>query len=121
MKIGGNLLKLAQSVIGTNSVQYSAFVSAPANAIGLKVSSYATAIPLKGNFQPVPRSNFQNLGLDFNKEYCKFYVSYPLTDLQRDKAGDRFVFGGKTYQVMSNTEWLNIDGWIGSMAVAVTP
>lgn len=119
MKIGGNLLKLAMTVIPKQTVLYSQYTGKTTNGIGLDVNSYAAAVNITGSFQPVPRDKLQNMGLDYNKSYCNFYTSTPLADLERDGAGDRFVFGGKTYQVMSNTEWLNVDGWNGSLAVAI--
>lgn len=120
MKIGGNLLNLAFKLIPPQTVSYSQYTGKTTNEIGLDVTSYAAAVPIKGSFQPVPRSKLEAMGLDFNKSYCQFYTSTAMNDLQRDATGDRFVFAGITYQVISNTEWFNVDGWNGSLAVAVT-
>lgn len=117
----GNLLNRALTVLPKQTVMYSAFASKVTNEIGLDVSTFAAAVPLVGSFQPVPRSKLQNMGLDYNKSYCQFYTSTHMRDLQRDMTGDQFTFAGTTYQVMSNTDWFNIDGWLGSLAVAITP
>lgn len=119
MKIGGNLLNLAMTVIPKQTVLYSKFTGKVTNSIGLDVNSFAAAANVTGSFQPVPRDKLQNMGLDYNKTYCRFYTSTAFADLERDGAGDRFIFGGRTYQVMSNVEWINVDGWNSSLAVAI--
>jgi hypothetical protein len=120
MKLGGNLLNLALKVIPKQTVLYSQFTGRTTNSIGLDVISFAAAVNVTGSFQPVPREKIENMGLDYNKSYCNFYTSTPLADLMRDTAGDRFVFGGRTYQVMSNIDWTNVDAWLCSLAVAIS-
>lgn len=119
MRIGSNLLNMALRVITPQTVQYSRFVSRETLANFQLVDTFADAVPVSGSFQPVPRASYQAMGLDFNKSYCKFYVSEAFQDIQRDKTGDKFVFGGATYQALSNTDWTNVDGWLGSLAVMV--
>lgn len=120
MKIGGNLLNLALTVIPKQSVEWFRDNGKTTNEIGLDVTTFVDGGIIKGSFQPVPRDKLQELGLDYNKSYCNFFVSTNMIDLTRDKSGDQFVFAGERYQVISNTEWFQIDGWNGSMAVKLT-
>lgn len=117
-----NLLNLALSTpLPKQTVQWYQFVSKTTNEIGLDVDTFAAPVGVIGSFQPVPRSKLQFMGLDYNKSYCQFYTSTAFADLMRDAAGDQFVFAGDRYQVMSNTEWFNVNGWNGSLAVKLTP
>lgn len=116
---GSNLLNMALGVIGRQTVQWSQFTGRTVNSIGLFENAFATAISVSGSFQPIPRNRYENLGLDWSKDYVTFYVSKPFGDVRRDGTGDTFVFNGKTYQVMSNADWFAVDGWVSSMAVKV--
>jgi hypothetical protein len=118
---GSNLLKLAGTVISLQSVTWYKFTGSVLNDIGLQVSQFAAGKTVKGSFQPVARSQFQALGLEFNKDYVSFYTSASFEDITRDIAGDQFVFAGDRYQVLSNTEWKSVDGWNNSIAVKLDP
>lgn len=116
-----NLLNRALRLIPKQTVQWTQFQGVTTGANLLEVATFATPVPVVGSFQPVPRSMFEQLGLELNKDYAQFYTSTAFADLTRDTAGDQFAFGGDTYQVMSNTEWNSVNGWGSSMAVKITP
>lgn len=117
---GSNLLNLAFGLIGQQPVQWAAFQGVITNAAGVKVPTWAAAVTVGGSFQPVPKDLIQRLGLDWTKSYVNFYASKDFTDVERDKTGDRLTYAGKTYQVLSNTDWFAQDGWKGVMCVEVT-
>lgn len=117
---GSNLLNMAFGVIGQQAVEWSSFLGNITNAAGVKVPSWAAPTTLGGSFQPVARSLYQQLGLDFTKNYANFYASADVMDVLRNKSGDRLAYAGKTYQVLSNTDWFAQDGWKGVMCVEVT-
>jgi hypothetical protein len=117
---GSNLLKTALRVISSQTVSYQEFTGRTTNAAGLKVSAYADAVDIRGSFQPVDRSYYLQLGLDFTKSYAKWYDPNATTrDIQRDTSGDRITYAGMTYNALSNNEWKAPDGWTGTMFVRV--
>jgi len=117
---GSNLLKMALTVIGSQTVQYYAFLSNTTNASGIKIPTFEDPVPMRGSFQPVPRTYFNQLGLDFTKEYMNWYDPNAITnDIGRDRTGDRIAFAGKIYQALSSTDWKNVDGWNGTIFVRI--
>lgn len=114
-----NLLKQATSLIPMDTVAYSIFMSDTTNDVGLDVSTYATAINIKANVQAISRQNYIELGLDLNKKYVTIFTYENMQDVDRDKSGDRFVYNGETYEILSETDWLNKDGWNYYMAVRI--
>jgi hypothetical protein len=116
---GSNLLNKALSVIARQTVAYYQFTGRVQNEVKQYVATYAAAQPITGSFQPVPRRLYQTYGLDFQKQYINFYTSNNLLDIQRDVSGDQITYCGKRYQVLSATEWANIDGWVEVMCVFI--
>lgn len=114
-----NLLNLALTVIPSQTVSWMRFESYIDQPNGQQSPQFYAPYTVVGSFQPVQRANFQNLGLDFNKEYVQFRTSSPAQDMGRDIAGDRFIFAGATYQVMSKTDWQNVNGWTNELAVKI--
>lgn len=117
---GSNLLAMALGVIGPQPVQWLPFVALVTNAAGVKVATWGAPVTVHGSFQPVARNLIQTLGLDFAKSYATFYATANVMDVLRNKTGDRLIYAGKTYQVVSNTDWFAQDGWKGIMCVEVT-
>lgn len=117
--LGGHILKQAMSVTGFEVVKYQKYLSKTTNAIGLDVAVYANPVDMYCQVQPVSRSVFEKLGLDFQKDYVKFYTEDGVRDLERDRSSDRFIYHGDTYEVLSNNAWKRQQGWLGSLAVKV--
>lgn len=114
---GSNILQMAFSVIATQTVSYYKFLSRTLDAIGLDVATYAAPVTLRGSFQPVPRTLYQQYGLDFSKSYFLFYTSNDAHGVTRDSSGDKLVFNGLNYQCEAETEWFAIDGWAAVLCV----
>lgn len=114
---GSNILNLALSVIARAPFDYYAFTSRSVNELGQYQANYAAPVPLTGSVQPVPRTLYEQYGLDFQKNYLLFYVSQLVIDVQRDVSGDLMNFGGNTYQCLSNVNWFAMDGWVCVLAV----
>jgi hypothetical protein len=117
---GSNLLNKALGVIGRTAVQWYSSTGRTVNGIGLQVTTFAAPITVYGSFQPVPRSAFLQLGLDFAKEYVTFYTTQAATDIERDKAPDEFVLNTHRYRCLTKTDWKQIDGWNSPIAVRLT-
>jgi len=90
------------------------------NSIGLQVPTFAAPVTIYGSFQPIPRSMFELLGLEFNKDYVTFYVTNLVQDVARNKAPDEFVFNGNRYRVMTASDWNLVDGWNNPIAVKIS-
>lgn len=114
---GSNLLKSALTVISSQTVDYYKFLSRAVNAAGLLVATYDTPIQLKGSLQPVARSMYEQLGLDFTKNYFIFYSSNNILTTDRNVSGDKIVFQGGTYQCESTNNWYGVDGWTGTLCI----
>jgi hypothetical protein len=117
---GSNLLRQAFRVIAKQQFTYEKFLSRSKGANGLLVPTYAPAVAKMGSVQPVPRTMYEAMGLDFQKNYFTVYVTMDMQDLARDVSGDRITWDCTTLQVESKTDWFKVDGWIGLLAVQVS-
>ena len=59
------------------------------------------------------------LGLDLTKHYENIYVSNRLIDIRRDVSSDKFQFDSATFQGLSMTKWIDLDGWNAILVVEV--
>lgn len=119
MTPGGNLLKRALRLISSQRVTYYKYGGRTTDEAGVYVPQYNLPIYLDGSLQSVPRNLYQNLGLDWNKNYKTFYCSTQLLDVQRGVTGDQFAYAGRQYQVESSNDWYAQDGWNGVLAVDI--
>lgn len=116
-----NLLKRALVLIPPVTVQWSKWDGTTTNVAGQDVPSYLAAAPIKGSWQAVSRQMYALFGLDLQKDYRMFYTPTPLQDVSRGTATDIIDFGGRRYNVESNTNWQLMNGWQGSLCVDVGP
>lgn len=115
---GSNLLEMALTMIESQVVGYVACTGRTLNAMGQFVAVYAAPVPKSGSFQPVSRQYYQQLGLDYNKEYCNWYdPTAVVRDLEKDRSPDRINFGGWVWEALSSTDWKQVDGWRGTLFV----
>ena len=117
---GSNILNAALTVIAATPVTYYVNTGRVTNEIGQDVASFAAPITVYGSLQAVPRDKYEYMGLDLQKNYVYFYTSKTVTDLQRDKSGDRFEYNGHLFQCESETDWHFIDGWCSVLCVNIT-
>jgi E217 collar protein gp28 len=118
---GQSLLKMAQRLIPPEQVELSKWLSNSPLTTGVKKPVFADPVCIAANVQAVPRTMYETLALDFQKDYVILYTSTPLRDLERNDGCDRIDYGGRRYTVESNTDWTNQDGWLGSICVDVGP
>lgn len=116
---GGNILNMALSVIARQSFQYYKFAARVTNEAGFDVPTYSAPLSITGSVQPIPRTMYSNLGLDFQKNYYNFYLAKNIIDINRDVSGDQMVFNCKQYQCISKTDWFALDGWDAVLCVEV--
>lgn len=126
---GSNLLDDAFEAIDSIEIQYLKWGSRTKNGVGQWASIFEAAKPVEASVQAVSRDKYVQLGLDLQKEYYNVFASLEATDINRDQAGDRFVFpNGRTYQVESSNDWFGIDGgwqggtgWVGPILCVRVP
>lgn len=116
---GSNLLAMALRVITPTTVTYYKWLSRTGNAKGMLVNNYDQGRPIRGSFQPVPQTLYQQLELDFSKKYYMLYTVEPILEVDRDTSSDQIGFNGQRFQVVSNNDWHAIDGWNGVMTVLI--
>lgn len=114
-----NLLSAAQSVIRTQDVDLYRFSGRTSNAAGKLISTYEPVVSIKASVQPVSRSMYQKMGLDFEKTYITVLAVDDINDLGRDRSGDQIVFDGNKYEVVGQTEWKTSAGWNRVVCVKV--
>lgn len=115
----GNLLALAQGVVGVQPVTWARMTGRAENGAGYTVATYAPAVAIQGTVQPVPQTKYQALGLDFNREYVTLYTPAGVVSVGRDESGDRIMYNGATYKCESSTDWSGQAGWVAVVAVKV--
>lgn len=116
---GSNLLNAAFSVIAQQQVTYLRYLSRELNEIGNYVTTYEAGVTLRGSLQAIPRTKYEQYGLDLQKNYVMFYASKNILDLARDISGDLIAFGGKLYQCQSESDWYGVDGWTSVQCVDI--
>ena len=116
---GCNLLSMASRIIAQKSFTYLQYLSRSTNGIGMQVPVYASPVTLRGSIQPIPRELMMTLGLDLTKHYENIYVSNRLIDIRRDVSSDKFQFDSATFQGLSMTKWIDLDGWNAILVVEV--
>lgn len=116
---GQNLLNMALRIIAKQEFIFFAYLGRENLPNGLDAPTYAAGVKVFGSAQPTPKQLIEQMGLDLQKTYFTFYFPQDVVDVDRDTSGDQFVLNGKTYQVLSITPWLDIDGWNQAVAVKV--
>lgn len=119
---GTNLLNMALGLITpTTGIIYFRNTGRVANAKGVWIPTFNDGVPIdSGNAQPVPRNRFQNLGLDYQKNYITWFVPMSLVDASRDMSGDEIQYDGQRWKVESKTDWYSRDGWVYATLVQVS-
>lgn len=114
---GSNLLEEALTVTAAQTVLYFQFDARVQNAVGQDVAVYKIPVEVSGSLQPVPKTLYQDYGLDLKRSYVVFYASKNILPVARNTSGDKIVYGGKTYVCESDTDWVLQDGWKGTLFV----
>lgn len=118
---GQNILNMALQIIARQTIQYYQYQNRSLNQIGQDLTLYSNPINITGSWQPVPRKLYIVYGLDIQKDYFTFYTSNNILDITRDVSGDQVAFMGRRYQVESDNDWFQLDGWKGILCVDLGP
>lgn len=122
MTPGSNLLAQALGIIQPQTVQWRAFVSRTENSVGDTIPVFAAPVDLpQCSMQPVNKNLYQQLGLNFDKNYSTLWVFGPVKPTGRDRDGDIILFAGKTWQCSSDRDWSNVGEYTRMLCVEVQP
>lgn len=116
---GFNLLATAQTVIGKQDYQIVKWLSKEENEIGLDVDTYAAPENRTASVQPVARSNYQNLGLDFSKIYIQIWDVELIDVLSRSENADQIIFNGGKYKALPDVDWSASGDWNSVLCVRI--
>lgn len=133
---GSNLLKLALSVQGSQTVNWFQFASQKSGPTGLNEVTYnAPQTVTLGSVQPVPRNRYDAYGLDREAKYVTWFV--PNVNAQSvsrgpDKSGDVIEYPinkngtliagvSRRYQLVGDTPWLSSDSWTYALGQDIGP
>lgn len=116
---GQNLLKMALTMVQRQGLTYYQASGRVLNSLRQYVTTFAPGVTMYGSWQPVPRNLVKLYGLDLQKNYFTFYTSNNVLDLDRDITADQVAFNGQLYQVESNNDWFQLDGWKGILCVHI--
>lgn len=114
-----NVLSTAQRVIRTQDFvlrRYNGRVKMPN---GVYVSNYDDDVTLNGSIQPIARSRYEKMGLDFEKDYISILATTDIMDLMRDRSGDQIVIDGRLFETIGESDWTRSAGWNRIMCVRV--
>lgn len=121
---GINLLSEAMGIIATQTIGYRKFSGRVLNAQRLWVTSYendGAFTAMEASVQRIPRHQYVQFNLEFQRNYVNVFASLDMVDLDRDQSGDQFVYNGRLYQLESQGTWFAQDGWAVCMAVDIGP
>jgi len=115
-----NLLAATQSVIGKQQYQIKKWLGKTTNEAGFKIDSYAEPEDRSGSVQPVSRSKYEHLGLDFSKLYIKIFDVELIDVLSRTENADQIIWKDGVYKAMPNMDWSNSGSWNSVLCVRVS-
>jgi hypothetical protein len=116
---GIDLLSVAFEVIGTQIINYRINTGREKNDQFQWVPKFDPFFDLEASIQRVPRRQYVQYNLEFQRNYVTVFASIDMIDLQRDTSGDQFIYGGRLYQLESQGTWFAQDGWAVCMAVDI--
>lgn len=118
-----NLLELALPIIHTVTeaaagvFSFRSLIGEKKNAIGVKVPTYGGWTAVSGEVQPVQRSRYEALGLDWSKNYINAWGSVIMKSVTEMKQPDQILWNGMLWLVTSVNEWNPQNGWVNVTAV----
>lgn len=121
MIAGMNLMALALSVVGTQSVTWHRANGRTQNAQGQWMTSFDAPIIVDGSVQAVNRVRYQAMGLDLARRYSTFYGTAPIKGMERGQSPDLIDYNGRRHEVVNDQDWIPQAGWCGVLVVDTGP
>lgn len=108
---GSNLLKIALSALGKQTISYRRYASRTANAAGKYVNVYADPVGMRVSLQPLSRDKISFYGLDDKRSYVTVFGSADFQTVKRGAGADEIDWRGRRYSAEDNVDWFGQDGW----------
>lgn len=110
----------ATSILGCNKTfTFYKWLGSTVDEMGRDVPNYDEAITLTGSVQAVPNKMYEQLGLDFNKNYKTVFCSALIQSIAENIQPDRIIYDGRTYDVVENKNWYETNGYTKILIVEV--
>ena len=113
-----NLLELVLPIIynvvepQTGVFKFRSMVGESVNEIGVPVPSYSEWVECFGTVQPVNRSRYEALGLDWSKKYINCWGSCHMNTVDANLQPTQVLWQGMLWNVTSVDQWDPHDGWV---------
>lgn len=118
---GSNLLAQAFTLIRPVPVQLHRVAGSTLNAVGQDVTEDAPPVEVLASVQAVKRSQYQRMGLDYNRRYIQIWSVDDMSDLARGRPGDQITWNGRRHELMNEDDWSQIDQWNSLLAIEIGP
>ena len=113
----GNLLEQALSVLPAVNYYYRHYEGETRNELGVKIPSYGPWQVCRGMVQPVQRSKYEDLGLDFAKNYINVWGTLNLKTVGLQNQPDQILWNGCLWNITAVNEWAQYNSWVNVTAV----
>lgn len=114
----GNLLEGALSVLPFVCFKYRSFRRSEVDEFGQSVQAFNEWKLCRGMVQPVNRSLYEDMGLDFTKTYISVWGSIPLdASSEKQDGSDQLLWNGHLWNITAVNEWNQYNGWANVTAV----
>ena len=113
----GNLLELALTVLPAVNFYYRHYEGETRNELGVKIPSYGSWQVCRGMVQPVQRSKYEDLGLDFAKNYINVWGTLNLKTVGLQNQPDQILWNGCLWNITAVNEWYQYNDWVNVTAV----
>lgn len=113
----GNLLELALTVLPAVNFYYRHYEGETRNELGVKIPSYGQWQVCRGMVQPVQRSKYEDLGLDFAKNYINVWGTLNLKTVGLQNQPDQILWNGCLWNITAVNEWFQYNSWVNVTAV----
>jgi len=116
-----NVLSMALSIIPRVPFMLKRFSSRTRSDIGLIVPTYSDPVEVWGIVQAVDNSAYQQLGLEFGKNYISVWAEIAMQGIDKQEVADQIIYDSKTFNIITSTDWINYNGWSSVIAVEAKP
>lgn len=113
----GNILEAALSLVPAVVFRYRSFKSDAVDEYGQKRATYSAWVSCRGMVAPVQRSAYEDMGLDFTKNYINAWGSIPLYTVSDHNQPDQILWNGRLWNITAVNEWNQYNGWANVTAV----
>ena len=96
----------------TGTFQFRSMTGETINEIGTPIPSWSEWTTCQGTVQPVNRSRYEALGLDWSKKYVNAWGSCHMTTVDDARQPDQILWRGMLWNVTAVDQWDPHNGWV---------